>query len=85
MRAASEGSLPPTGWTALAPRRARGAERKGRASLPVHRRWGRVGAFMLKGDQERIQRRDYEGGGEDKRVTWGQVMWRNKEGYSIEP
>ena len=75
-REASEGSLPPTGRTAPEPRGAGGEARKGEitSAYTLAVREGR--GVMLKGDQEKIQRCDLEGEGEEQHVTWGQVIWR---------
>ena len=62
-RAASEGSLPPTGQVAPAPRGSRDEAMKGEnTSVQTHVVGGDQGV-MLKGDQERIRRRNLEGRG----------------------
>ena len=62
-QAASEGSLPPTGWASPAPSGARGAARKGDSTIVRKLAVGEGRCIMIKGDQERIRRRDLEGRG----------------------
>ena len=64
-RAASEGSLPPTGWEALESSGAGGAAREGGSTSAQTRAVVEGRGVMLKGDQERIRR------------GCGDVIWRS--------
>ena len=59
-RAASEGSLPPTGRAALAPSGAVGTAREGEITSAKTRAVGEGRGVMLKGEEERIRRRDLQ-------------------------
>ena len=75
MRAAIEVSLPPTGQAASAPSVAIGVAREGESTSTQAREAEEGQGAMLKGDNERIRRSDLESGGEERHITWGQVIW----------
>ena len=76
-RAASEGSLLPTGRADPAPSRAGGAARERESTSVQTQELGEGRGAMLKVGQERIWRCDLEIGWEEQRVTWGRIMWRS--------
>ena len=59
-----------------APSESREVARKGESTITKKQALGEGQGAMLKGDQERIRRRDSSGGGEKRRLSWDQVKWR---------
>ena len=75
-RVVSEGSLSPTVASNRETERSRKGG-KGRGDQERTGKGGGVGSVLFsRGNQKGIWRRDLEGGGGVRRVTWGRVMWR---------